>query len=47
MADDFRPMDGDRIVSKEMAPDVPRYSRGGRRIMGAQREITNPTGARD
>ena len=33
MADDFRPTDGDRIVSKEMAPDVPRYSRRGRRIM--------------
>ena len=33
MADDFRPSEGDRIVSGERAPDVPRYSRRGRRIM--------------
>ncbi|MGB0631177.1 MAG: SPOR domain-containing protein [Alphaproteobacteria bacterium] len=33
MADDFRPAENDRIVSREMAPDVPRYSRRGRRIM--------------
>lgn len=33
MADDFRPAEGDRISPREMAPDVPRYSRRGRRIM--------------
>jgi len=33
MADDFRPAEGDRIVARDRAPDVPRYGRRGRRIM--------------